>query len=51
MIVFYFIMFLLALVGIYHILEEIVWQIEKIRHHEEIQDMVDFMESRKSIRK
>lgn len=43
--IFYFGMFLLSGVGIYHIIEEIMWQAHKLRHPEEVENMMDYMES------
>ena len=43
--IFYFITFLLACVGAYHIVEEIIWQVHKLRHPEDIENMLDYMES------
>ena len=43
--IFYFITFLLACTGIYHIIEEIVWQVHKVMHPEEVENMMDYMES------
>lgn len=45
--IFFFIMFLLACVGIYHIIEEIIWQVHKIIHREDIENMIDYVESTK----
>ena len=43
--IFYFITFLLAAVGIWHIIEEIIWKVHKITHAEDIENMIDYMES------
>lgn len=45
--IFYFVMFIFAAIGIYHIIEEIIWQIHKALHTDEINDMINFMESKK----
>ena len=45
---FYFIAFLLACVGIYHIIEEVLWQIHVALNPEEAEAMMDFLESRKN---
>ena len=45
--IFYFITFLLSCVGIYHIIEEIIWQVHKITHAEDIEKMIDYMEKKK----
>lgn len=47
---FYFVMFIFAAIGIYHIIEEIVWQIDKAIHHDEIEQMIDLMEIQKANR-
>lgn len=49
--IFYFVMFILACVGIYHIIEEIVWQIHKALHAEDVENMLDYMESVKELKK
>jgi hypothetical protein len=46
--IFYFITFLLACVGIYHIIENIIWQVHKRLHPEDIENMLDYMESVKN---
>ena len=43
--IFYFITFLLACTGIYHIIGEIIWKVHKITHAEDIENMIDYMES------
>jgi hypothetical protein len=42
---FFFMMFLLACTGIYHIIEEVLWQVHKIRNPEDVENMLDYMES------
>ena len=49
--IFYVVLVALAAVGIYHIIEEIVWEIEKSVNAEDIEDMIDFMENRKKTEK
>lgn len=44
--IFYFIMFLLACVGIYHIIEEVIWWIHTIKNPEEVQNMLDYMQQK-----
>lgn len=45
--IFLFITFILACIGIYHIIEEIIWQVHKIIHREDIENMIDYVESTK----
>lgn len=45
--IFYFITFLLACIGVYHIIEEVIWQVHKLRHPEDINNMLDYMENKK----
>ena len=47
MAILYFIILILAAIGIYHIYEAIVWEIEKSVNAKDIEDMIDFMENRK----
>ena len=39
-----FIMFLLAIVGVYHLVEEIIWQVHKLKYSEEINKLIDELE-------
>lgn len=43
--IFFFIMFMLACIGVYHIIEEVLWQVHKLRHPEDVENMMDYMES------
>lgn len=47
---FYFVMFIFAAIGIYHIIEEIIWQIDKAIHHDEIVEIKDFIKNQKANR-
>lgn len=49
--IFLFITFILACIGIYHVIEEIVWQIHKALHTEDIENMIEYMESVKALKK
>ena len=44
--VFYFTTFILAAIGIYHLIEEIFWQIDKRLHKDDIQAFKEFIEER-----
>ena len=47
---FYFVLAALAAVGIYHIIEEIVWQIEKALHRDEIKAVKEFIKQQRTDR-
>ena len=38
---------ILACIGVYHIIGEIMWQVHKSNHPEEITAMMDYMENKK----
>ena len=43
--IFYFIGFLLACTGVYHIIEEVLWRVHVAANPEEVENMMDYMES------
>lgn len=47
---FYFVLAALAAVGIYHIIEEIVWQIEKALHRDEINAVREIIKQQRTDR-
>lgn len=47
---FYVVLAALAAVGIYHIIEEIVWQIEKALHRDEINAVKEFINQQRTDR-
>ena len=47
---FYFVLVVLAAAGIYHIIEEIVWQIEKALHRDEINAVKEFINQQRTDR-
>ena len=44
---FYFVLVALAAAGIYYIIEEIVWQIEKALHRDEINAVKEFIKQQR----
>lgn len=48
--IFYVVLVALAAVGIYHIIEEIVWQIEKALHRDEINAVKEIIKQQRSDR-
>ena len=49
--IFYVVLVALAAVGIYHIIEEIVWQIEKALHRDEINAVKEIIKQQRTDRK
>jgi hypothetical protein len=45
---FYVVLVALAAVGVYHIIEEIVWQIEKALHRDEINVIKEFIKQQRT---
>jgi hypothetical protein len=48
--IFYVVLVALAAVGIYHIIEEIVWQIEKALHRDEINAVKEIIKQQRTDR-